>query len=197
MIELGRSCVRHRSALIDFVDRGEIGPPTARALAHLDHCRRCTDELETTILAIAALRRIGDEASRIEPSADAWPRLRARIDRWSGPRRTVMSPVAGLAMSVAIVVVLVVPIGFNGRGSADPTARPLAAPPTAITLADRRIEAAYITSTRHGTFPEAATSLATDVEGAGSFPRNWPDNVKPERKEVGPAEPSGRPPEAI
>lgn len=196
MIELGRSCVRHRPALLDFVDRGEIGPSTGPALAHLDRCHRCTDELETTILAIAALRRLGDETVALEPPADAWPRLRARIDRWSGPRRAVMSPVAGLAMSVAIVVVLIVPIGFDGRGSADPTARPLTAPP-ALTLADRRIEAAYITSTRHGTFPEAATTLATHVDGTGSFPRNWPDNLKPERKEVGPAEPSGRPPEAI
>ena len=35
------SCVRHREALVDFVDRREMGPGTAAALTHLDHCRAC------------------------------------------------------------------------------------------------------------------------------------------------------------
>jgi len=31
----------------------------------------------------------------------------------------------------------------------------------------------------------------------GTYPRKYPDNIYPDRKEVSPAEPSGRPPEAI
>jgi len=80
VIELRGACERHRPALIDFVDRGDIAPGTAKALAHLDRCSRCTEDLESTLLAITALRRIGDDLARVEPSADAWPRLRARLE---------------------------------------------------------------------------------------------------------------------
>jgi hypothetical protein len=193
VIELGWSCRRYRSALVDFIDHGEVvDPDTGLALAHLDRCDRCTVELEATVLAITALRRLGDDASRIEPAADAWPRLRRRLEGWRPMRWAIMSPSVGMVMSVALVAVLVAPMRIGG---ADPSSRPAAAPISInpVSLAERRVEADYISSTRQGTIP--ATQPV--VRPAGTFPRNYPDNYRPERKEVGPAEPSGRPPEAI
>ena len=193
MIDLAGPCARHRAALLDFVDRGEIAPGTAKALAHLDRCRRCTDELESTVLTITALRRLGDDLARAEPSPDAWPRLRARLDAWRPARWSVMSPSAGLVMSVALVAVLVAPLRV---GSAAPTAVPQTLPSAALLAAspeERRVEAEYLANVHQGTFPD---TKPVD-RPSGTFPRNYPDGIRPERKEVSPAEPSGRPPEAI
>ena len=109
MIEFRGACARHRAALLDFVDHGEIVAGTAPALAHLERCERCTDELESTVLAITALRRFGDELARAEPSPEAWPRLRARIETLRPARWAIMSPSAGMVMSIALVAVLVAP----------------------------------------------------------------------------------------
>jgi len=193
VIELNGACRRHRSALLDFVDRGEIGSATGQALAHLDRCDRCTNELEATLLAITALRRLGADAERVEPAPDAWPRLRARLDRWRPSRWAIMSPTAGAVMSLALVAVLVVPLRLGGAvEETGPSAAP-ASGVDATTLTDRRVEAEYITSTRRGTLP-ANESV---IRPTGTYPRNYPDGIHPERKEVSPAEPSGRPPEAI
>ena len=194
MIELRGPCVRHRSALVDFIDRGEIVPGTAKALAHLDRCGRCTEELESTVLTITALRRLGDDLARAEPSPDAWPRLRARLDRLRPKRPAVMSPAAGMVMSMAIVAVLVVPfqIGTSVAPGAD-TSGPSAAELTALRQ-ERSAEAAYLASIRQGTLPVTRPAAAGT---AGDLPARYPDNIRPERKEVSPAEPSGRPPEAI
>jgi hypothetical protein len=122
VIDLGRACNRHRDALLEFFDSGRIESGTGLALAHLDRCRRCTAELETTVLAITALRRWSDEIALAEPRADAWPRLRARIDRWRPIRSVLMSPLSGMAMSLAIVVGLVVPLSV--RPDENPAATP-------------------------------------------------------------------------
>jgi hypothetical protein len=192
-MDLGRACGRHRSALIDFLDRGEVrDPDTGRALAHLDRCDRCTGELETTVLAITALRRLGEDAGRVEPAADAWPRLRTRLDRWRPARWGIMSPTVGMAMSVALVAVLVAPLRIGG---AAPSSSPAAAPPalSPVSLTERRVEIDYIQKARHRSLSD---SLPVARE-AGTLPRRYPDNYQPEHKEVGPAGPSGRPSEAI
>jgi hypothetical protein len=194
VIELRGQCARHRSALLDFVDRGDIAPGTAQALAHLDQCGRCTDELESMVLTITALRRLGDDIARAEPSPDAWPRLRARLDRWRPKRPAVMSPAAGMVMSMAIVAVLVAPLQIGGAvAPAGDSGGPSAAELTALRQ-ERSAEAAYLASIRQGTLPETRPAAAGQV---GDLPARYPDNIRPERKEVSPAEPSGRPPEAI
>lgn len=193
MISLGRTCQRHRSALLDFVDHGEIvEPDTTLAFAHLDRCDRCTVELETTVLAITALRRLGDDVAEVEPSADAWPRLRARLDRWRRARRVVMSPTAGMVMSVAIVAVLIAPLRIRGAiESTGATAAPVDRNP--VSLNERRVEADYLLRARH----ELLSEVELVVRQAEPLPRKYPDNYRPERKEVTPAQPSGRPSEAI
>lgn len=198
MIDLGRGCARFRPLLVDFVDRGEVSPATGAALAHLDRCARCTEAIESTMLTITALRRIGDDAesAAAEPAIDAWPRLRVRIERLRR-RPVVMSPLTGIAMSFALVAVLVLPVRLGGTllGPVD-TSRPTDPAAATRRITDRRIEAEYIAAVRQGSF-------ASDVRGApleesvSSYPRIYPDNYRPTRKEVGTAEPAGRPPEAI
>jgi hypothetical protein len=105
-----------------------------------------------------------------------------------------MSPLAGLAMSFAIVAVLVLPVRLGGT-LVGPLATPLAESGATSELVGRQIEAEYIAGVRQG-------SLAVPDSGDGHVPtagslRNYPDNYRPTRKEVGPVEPNGRPPEAI
>jgi hypothetical protein len=192
VIDFSGGCRRHRPALLDFVDRGEITPATSQALAHLDRCQPCTDQLEATVMAITALRRIGDDAARVEPASDAWPRLRARLDRWRPLRWAIMSPTTGTVMSLAIVAVLVIPLRIGGVSQ--PTSTAVPSERTASTFIERRAEANYIsTMTRKGTFPaQSATVRAT-----GAVPKSYPDGIlRPDRKEVGPVAPPERPIEA-
>ena len=197
MIDLGRGCARYRPLLVDFVDRGEVRPATAGALTHLDRCPRCTEAIESTVLTITALRRIGDDAAAVaaEPEPDAWPRLRVRIEGWKRPPR-VMSPLAGAAMSFAIVAVLVLPIRLGGS-LLGPVAAPEPTRSTAGGFLERQIEAAYIASVRMSSLDAGGESLESTVEPAVSYPRIYPDNYRPPRKEVTSQEPPGRPPEAI
>ena len=191
MIDLGGSCNRHRPLLVDFVDRGEVQPGTSAALAHLDRCARCLAAIESTMLTITALRRLGDAAIEAEPRPDAWPRLRARIEGLRPRRPKVMSPLAGIALSFAIVAVVVVPFRFGG-GTLDAGATPLgqSAP---INPAERRIETAYIAAVRH----VASTAGANqNFDTSAAFNRIYPDDIRPTRKEVGPAATTVRPSEA-
>jgi len=181
VIELTRSCLRHRPLLVDFVDHGEVRPGTAAALAHLDRCARCTDAIESTILTITALRRLGEAARDAQPSEDAWPRLRTRIQS-VGPRRpAVMSPIAGLAMSFAIVAVLIVPFRLGGGSLLGAAASPTDERTASVSPIERQIETAYIASVRH---VEESTGAAQAVPVA--FTRIYPDDIRPTRKEVGP-----------
>ena len=126
MIDLTGSCRRHRAALIDFVDRGDLSDSAEAAFSHLERCGRCVTELEATALTITALRRLGDAMARQEPRPDAWPRLRDRITRRSRVRSVLMAPATGMAMSLAIVAVMVIPLSL-GTGEATilaPTAVP-------------------------------------------------------------------------
>lgn len=187
MIDLNRACSRHRPVLIDFIDRGEVQPATGAALAHLDRCARCTEVVEGTVLTITALRRIGDDAARVEPPEDAWPRLRDRIRQWQR-RPALMSPVAGVAMSFALVAVLVLPIRFAGGALVDPTIAATFSSDTSVSPAERLIESAYRASSRR---------QPTSADSVGSLPLNLPAEIWQVRKEVHSAKPSGRPPEPI
>jgi hypothetical protein len=201
VIQFSSACVRHRAALVDFVDRAEIGPATAGALAHLDRCRRCTGDLEATVQTITALRRLGDEAGLVEPAPDAWPRLRDRLTGWRPRSWRIMTPLAGSAMSLALVAVLVVPLRFGASIGAPTTSNPDRVRPSAslvssapITAADRRIESAYIATVRR--LDSSASGQSKADQSGGAFNRIYPDDVRPTRKEVGPAATTIRPSEA-
>jgi hypothetical protein len=191
VIELARSCERHRPLLVDFVDHGEVRAGTSAALAHLDRCDRCTDAMESTIVTITALRRLGASAIAAEPAPDAWPRLRARLERGRTHRPKVMSPLAGIAMSFAIVAVLIVPFKLGGGSLLGAAASPTIDGRLTVDPVERRIETAYIAAVRH---TETSTQVSNQVgESASTFVRIYPDDIRPARKEVGPAPTVTRP----
>ncbi len=199
MTHVAGSCRRHRPALIDFLDRGEIGPSTGDALAHLDRCDQCTADLESTMLTITALRRLGDEAAVMEPAADAWPRLRARIGGWRQVRWSFASPRVGTVMSALVVALIVGPLQFGQ--AAVPSSVGVPSPDRGrVSVQERVAEAAYIA--RRGVFPATSVSAPTSsdfgmtTDDTTTIPRKYPDNIKPDRKEVTPAGPSRYPPEA-
>jgi len=189
VIDLGRSCTRYRPLLVDFLDRGEVSPATGAALAHLDGCRRCTEAIESTMLTIVALRRLGDDAATVEPSADAWPRLRVRITRWRR-RPAVMSPVAGMAMSVAMVALLAMPFRLAGTPPLDGPGTVRVSVDQATSLEERAAENAFLARQRlasklpHGDAP--ASSIT------GTYRVKYPDNYRPDRKEVDQTQPTVR-----
>ncbi len=195
MIDFGRACARHRPVLVDFVDRAEVRPETAAALRHLDQCPRCTEAVESTLLAITALRRLADDVEMAEPRADSWPRLRARITALRR-RPAVMSPLAGVAMSFAIVGVLVLPFRL-GADRFDESAAPAASPDARTVNAERIIETAYLASSRRVTStPSAAAADEADAT-SGGVTANIPPEIWQVRKEVHSAKPTGRPAEPI
>jgi hypothetical protein len=195
VIQFSVACARHRSALVDFVDHAEIGPATAAALAHLDRCGRCTADLEAIVQTITALRRLGDEAGAIEPEADAWPRLRNRLTRWRPASWKIMTPLAGSAMSLALVAVLIVPLRFGASSGEPASPNPdRLSSSAAVSAADRRIETTYIATVRRLETSAAGASEAGDPGNA--YYRIYPDDIRPTRKEVGPAATAIRPSEA-
>jgi hypothetical protein len=103
--------------LVDFVDRGELGPATGAALAHLDRCGRCTEAIESTMLTITALRRLGEEAGRVQPAADAWPRLRARIAIQPAARSSLVYPMARAVLTIGLAGLLLTPIHLTGTAT--------------------------------------------------------------------------------
>ena len=179
MIEMFRTCRRHRAALLDFVDHGQIGPPTADALAHLEGCDSCTEMLDSTVLAIAALRRLGDDAARIEPPLDSWPRLRVRLTARRPGRVAIVSPLGGMVMTIALAALLVAPLRLSrsaatdlvggSADSSDPTS-------SAVTVI-------YSSSARRGT--DGSNSPDVPKSRVGIQPKFInPDGSRPAEKEV-------------
>lgn len=109
MIDLRQdACARHRPALIDFVDRHEWSAATQAALAHLERCRRCEDDLAGIARTIAGLRRLAESVPALEPGPATWPTLRARLAR-PEPRHALWRMPIGGAVAAAVVALLVVP----------------------------------------------------------------------------------------
>jgi hypothetical protein len=98
-------------------------------------------------------------------------------------------------MSFAIVAVLVLPVRVGGSPTG-PSASPLGDTRVGVSVVDREIEEAYISSIRQGKLSTGDTR-AESANASAVYPRRYPDNYRPTRKEVDAAEPSGRPPEAI
>lgn len=181
MIELGGACRRHREVLVDAligprnrVEFGRAGPDradVADALAHVDRCARCRSQLEATSLVVVALHRLGDEVARVEPPAAAWPRLEAQVTSPRAARPMFMSPVAGMALSLAILVALNLGVGVI---------RPEAAQPAAIAPGGRSLDAAEVTWLREHMQPRSGPA-AGQVELAITA-----DHLSPESDWPGP-----------
>jgi hypothetical protein len=145
--------------------------------------------LDSTVLAIAALRRLGDEAARIEPPVDSWPRLRARLTTSRPSRVSIVSPLGGMVMTIALAAILVAPLrlshgsatdGVDSVGSSDPSS-------SAIT-------AVYTSSARRGTDGSnspAAPKPRVEIQSKLIYPDRGSveKEVTSNRSTVRPAEP--------
>lgn len=109
-------CRRHREVLVDFVDRGAGSEPTGAALAHLDTCRRCREELSETLQAITALRRMAAETNVTRPSDDVWTRIRMRIDRPRAPAWVARVSMGSLVVASAVAAMLLAPVTWTPSG---------------------------------------------------------------------------------
>ena len=144
MIDRRTDCSRYRFDLEAFVDRHEVGPTTAAALAHLETCPSCEEEIEQLALAVFALRRLGSEArlagdaaagatdeidvriaatagtpgSRTEEDGDptGWTALRTRIVRAREPVWRWRAQLAGVLVGAGLVAALIGPTSI-GRGT--------------------------------------------------------------------------------
>jgi predicted anti-sigma-YlaC factor YlaD len=138
-------CRIHREALLDFVDRRELGPGTPAALEHLDRCDACRNELATVVLAIHAVRRLLAEARAVEPPGDAWERLSARVQRPATSAWRARSAVAGVVVSAGLVAALVGPaVVWGPRGLVEGEPGPGPDIVLARTVAEQRAEAAFL-----------------------------------------------------
>jgi anti-sigma factor RsiW len=106
--QMPRSCVVHRAALLDFVDGQPRTPATGSALSHLERCRPCEEDLAGILRTLAALRRLGESVADAEPSAEAWPRLRARAVRTGRRSRVSVANTAGGLVAASLVAAMVV-----------------------------------------------------------------------------------------
>lgn len=158
MIDLTGRCRRHRAALTDFVDRGDLGASAEAALSHLERCSRCVLELESAALTIMALRRLGDAVARQEPRPDAWPRLRTRIESagrggfWSRWTR------AGHLAGAALVGCLVASVAITGPAAIDPRPAPAEIP------AEARFTAPAENPSRPRPRPAASSQVAVRID---------------------------------
>lgn len=106
-------CAIYRPVLTDWVERRAHGPTLPSAFEHLDRCRRCELELTEVAQTVVALRRLGERAATVEPPADGWRELRARLEA-TRPRRGSTGrsswSLTGSLLGPAVVAVLAIRI---------------------------------------------------------------------------------------
>ena len=104
-------CARLRPALLESAEGGGGAALRPRDRAHLDACARCRHEVTDLALMAIAVRRSLAAAREAEPSAEAWPALRARLLRQRGARTLgrIASPVLAALMAAGLAVAMLVP----------------------------------------------------------------------------------------
>jgi hypothetical protein len=146
--------------------------------------------LDATVLTLAALRRLGDEVAQVEPRADTWPGLRERLTVWRPSRVSLVSPLAGMVMTIAFCALLIGPIHLGANPTSD-VAGELA---LLSGLSGSATSAVYTSSARRGA--DAGTfSGATSPRGGVQPKMVYPDGDRPTPKEVLPLRSITRPTE--
>ncbi len=112
-----RGCRTHQEAIIEFAVHHASGPDVRRALDHVDRCRGCEGDLAATTLVLHALRRLHEEACRVEPAPDGWARLRPRLAAARREPSRLLSGLPGIVAAVAICIALAGPAALAGGGS--------------------------------------------------------------------------------
>lgn len=164
-------CASHRPALTAFAERSERGPGTDAALEHLEVCRRCQADLTGVLLTIHAVRRTLDGSGTMDPSADAWDRLRVRVQRPVANAWAARTSLAGVVVGAGLVAALVGPATVISPGRAD--GREPGPDPAALyasTIADQRAEFEFLTRPRTERLPVRPVTSDTARTAAWSGP---------------------------
>ena len=171
---MGRStgCATHRSALLAFAERSELGPGSPAAFAHLDGCRRCQADLAEIVLTVHAIRRTLAVARTADPPPDGWDRLRERVQRPVAGAWAARTSLAGVIVGAGLVAALIGPTANlrPSSGLREPGPRP--ADLAACTKAELRSEAAPLNRPR---FDPAVLSIASP--GAADATWSGPDGL--------------------
>ena len=140
-------CDRHAPALLELVEQGIGGPEVERALDHVAVCAECRGLVESSVLVIAGLRRMGASArtGAAQRGQDRWPELRRAIladsVRAEHPAARPRLSLGGLAGALVAPAIVAVVFAWSG-GLAGPAVTP--APDIEVSLpvpavADRAI----------------------------------------------------------
>ena len=176
-------CRRHADALLQVLDGTDAGSVATAALDHLEWCNPCSVDLEDLALALIALRRFGRVPADGQATRQAWPRLRARIERGRAAaalvawrwRTTLSGLVAGTLIVAAVVGPMAVRLPLGSAG-----AEPVGYSVRELDLLGSRIEEAYVLNAR------AASPGATvaPVRSGSGLEKRYPDGMTPKGKEV-------------
>jgi hypothetical protein len=183
-----RACERQQAALLDFVAHRERTRTTDAALDHLDRCERCTAEMSDVALAVAGLRRIGEQILVAEPAPDAWARLVARVSRPHPSPWRWRATLTGMVASTMLVAVLVAPFALHGTSQQEAVS---VLPPVSAPMSPA--ERAYVAAARQLRLSADSASVDGVEADGGSVPRIYPDGIRPIEKEVTSTKPTGRP----
>jgi len=118
-------CRTYRQVLLSFLEDPLGGDLSQDARSHLDGCPACRADLVDVLLMGRTVRAALASPPDLEPTADAWLRLRARIARRPASVGRAASPVLGLAMAAGLAVALLLPVGAMRVGSGDTPAAPV------------------------------------------------------------------------
>lgn len=190
-------CRRQRPGLTAFAAHRDATPATRPALDHADRCRACAEELQELVLAVIALRRLGELPEAAAISAAAWPRLRDRIERTRASAAALAwrsrTTLAGMAAGTLVVAAIVAPLALHVP-LGDTGAEPAGYNSVELDLINRQVEQRYIVESRAGNPSLTAPAATSPTSGAQfAIPRRYPDGIAREGKEVDPR-PIMRPP---
>jgi hypothetical protein len=153
-------CARIRDRIDDYVAR-RIPPAELQEIdRHLGTCEECRRD----VAAAEALAPLVARMPRaIEPPADAWPAIHARLRPRTRPARRVATRLAvGLAIAASLLVAAVVGVRRMESGAAARV--PLAAAPATGTATPRA------PAPGERTYAEASAAASADLRTSGSEP---------------------------
>lgn len=163
------ACALFQAALIEFAERGVQAAGTAAALAHLERCRSCEDELAGIVRTIAGLRSLARSLNGVEPGPESWPILRARVSH-PEPSAWRWTYSLGGVIATAAIALLVLP-WIGSSPVRPPTGLDAPAGPSTI---DRREDVASSPLLRS---PRAAGASSEKAPRTVRPPANGPSRV--------------------
>jgi hypothetical protein len=169
---------------------GQVTPAAGPAASdHLERCSECRAIAADTALALIRIQRWARVAVHEDLPADAWVRLRSRVEASRRHLRETAwrarASLAGLITSTLLVGVIVGRMAISGTAPGFMPAGEPTGPSTRIQFV-LPVEMRYIQQARQATISQPAPTR----DRAWSGQRLIPDGTKPGSKEVHPSQPT-------